>query len=56
MSIDRLAMTRRHFFNRSSTGIGITALASLLDEPVGELTTRLLGPVRRLVADGLLRR
>jgi hypothetical protein len=32
MSIDRLAMTRRHFFSRSSTGIGITALASLLSE------------------------
>ena len=32
MSINRLAMTRRHFFSRSSTGIGITALASLLSE------------------------
>src|SRR2546426_8443623 len=32
MSIDRLAITRRHFFSRSSTGIGITALASLLCE------------------------
>jgi hypothetical protein len=32
MSIDRLALTRRHFFSRSSTGIGITALASLLCE------------------------
>jgi hypothetical protein len=27
----RLAMTRRHFFARTSTGIGIAALASLLD-------------------------
>jgi len=34
----------------------VAALASLLDEPVGALTSRLLGPVRRLVADGLLRR
>src|SRR5438552_7010114 len=32
MNIDRLAITRRHFFSRSSTGIGITALASLLSE------------------------
>jgi methylase of polypeptide subunit release factors len=34
----------------------VAALAALLDEPVGDLTGRLLGPVRRLVADGLLRR
>jgi methylase of polypeptide subunit release factors len=39
-----------------SLGQIIAALASLLDEPVGEITSRLLGPVRRLVADGLLRR
>jgi methylase of polypeptide subunit release factors len=39
-----------------SLGQIVAALASLLDEPVGELTNRLLGPVRRLVADGLLRR
>src|ERR1043166_4220788 len=32
MSADRLALTRRHFFSRSSTGIGIAALASLLSE------------------------
>src|SRR6516225_1111871 len=32
MSIDRLALTRRHFFSRSSTGLGIAALASLLSE------------------------
>jgi hypothetical protein len=28
---DRLSMTRRHFFGRTSTGIGVAALASLLD-------------------------
>jgi hypothetical protein len=32
MSIDRLALTRRHFFSSSSTGLGIAALASLLSE------------------------
>jgi uncharacterized protein DUF1501 len=32
MSIDRLALTRRHFFSVSSKGIGIAALASLLSE------------------------
>src|SRR5215467_12642378 len=32
MTIDRKAITRRHFFSRSSTGIGIAALASLLSE------------------------
>ena len=32
MTIDRLGMTRRHFFSRSSTGIGIAALASLLPD------------------------
>ena len=32
MSIDRLSVTRRHFFSLSSTGIGIAALASLLSE------------------------
>src|SRR2546428_12766597 len=32
MSIDRLALTRRHFFSRPSTGVGIAALASLLSE------------------------
>src|SRR5215475_12946869 len=32
MSIDRLVLTRRHFFSLSSTGIGIAALASLLSE------------------------
>ena len=34
----------------------VSALASLLDEPVGDLTGRVLPSVRRLVADGLLRR
>src|SRR5437868_7991780 len=28
----RLGMTRRHFFSRASTGIGVAALASLLSE------------------------
>jgi hypothetical protein len=39
-------------------GVGqiLAALAVLLDEPVGELTSRLLPVVRHLVADGLLRR
>ena len=32
MSIDSHALTRRHFFSRSSTGLGIAALASLLSE------------------------
>jgi len=32
MSIDSRALTRRHFFSRSSTGLGIAALASLLSE------------------------
>jgi len=32
MSIDRLALTRRHFFSQSSKGLGIAALASLLSE------------------------
>ena len=32
MSIDTRALTRRHFFSRSSTGLGIAALASLLSE------------------------
>src|SRR5947199_3064670 len=32
MSIGGQALTRRHFFSRSSTGIGIAALASLLSE------------------------
>src|SRR5437763_16566706 len=32
MNIDRLALTRRHFFSLSSKGIGIAALASLLSE------------------------
>ena len=32
MMIDRLALTRRHFFSLSSQGIGIAALASLLSE------------------------
>ena len=32
MSIDRLSVTRRHFFSRSSKGIGIAALTSLLSE------------------------
>ena len=32
MSIDRLAVTRRHFFSLSSKGIGIAALMSLLSE------------------------
>jgi hypothetical protein len=32
MSIDRLALTRRHFFSLSSKGIGIAALMSLLSE------------------------
>ena len=32
MSIDRLAVTRRHFFSLSSRGIGIAALMSLLSE------------------------
>src|SRR5262245_58171380 len=32
MSMDRLALTRRHFFSLSSRGIGIAALASLLAE------------------------
>lgn len=32
MTIDRLAITRRHFFSQSSTGIGIAALASLLSK------------------------
>ena len=32
MSIDPLALTRRHFFSVSSKGIGIAALASLLSE------------------------
>jgi hypothetical protein len=32
MSIERLAVTRRQFFSRSSTGIGIAALMSLLSE------------------------
>jgi hypothetical protein len=39
-----------------SLGQIIGALAGLLDEPVGQLTGRMLGPVRRLVADGLLQR
>jgi methylase of polypeptide subunit release factors len=39
-------------------GVGqiLAALTVLLDEPVGELTSRLLPLVRHLVADGLLRR
>ncbi len=32
MSIDSLGLTRRHFFSRSSKGIGIAALVSLLSE------------------------
>ena len=32
----------------------VAALAQLLDEPVGELTGRLLPAVRGLVTDGLL--
>src|SRR5215813_9662524 len=32
MSIDSRALTRRHFLSRSSTGLGIAALASLLSE------------------------
>src|SRR5215472_779079 len=32
MSIDSRALTRRHFFSHSSTGLGIAALASLLSE------------------------
>jgi hypothetical protein len=32
MSIDSRALTRRHFFSRSSTGLGIAALASLLSD------------------------
>ena len=32
MSIESLALTRRHFFSLSSRGIGIAALASLLSE------------------------
>src|SRR5712675_1202356 len=32
MSLDHLALTRRHFFSRSSKGIGIAALMSLLSE------------------------
>src|ERR1043165_690881 len=32
MNIDRLALTRRHFFSLSSKGLGIAALASLLSE------------------------
>src|SRR5499427_10864164 len=32
MNIDRLGLTRRHFFSLSSKGIGIAALASLLAE------------------------
>src|SRR5689334_9363599 len=32
MTIDRLALTRRHFFSLSSSGLGIAALASLLSE------------------------
>jgi SAM-dependent methyltransferase len=39
-------------------GLGqiVGALAGLLDEPVGQLSGRMLGSVRRLVADGLLQR
>jgi SAM-dependent methyltransferase len=39
-----------------SLGQIVGALAGLLDEPVGQLSGRMLGPVRRLVADGLLQR
>ena len=32
----RLLLTRRHFFGRSATGIGIAALASLLNRDLGQ--------------------
>jgi hypothetical protein len=34
----RLAMTRRHFFSRTSTGIGIAALASLMEPKLSAAT------------------
>src|SRR5438067_12680891 len=38
MSVDRLGMTRRHFFSLSSTGIGIAALTSLLSDDASAST------------------
>ena len=38
MSVDRLGMTRRHFFSLSSTGIGIAALTSLLSDEASAST------------------
>ena len=37
MMIDPLAVTRRHFFHRTAAGIGIPALASLLEAETGGL-------------------
>ncbi|MDO5627649.1 MAG: methyltransferase [Mobilicoccus sp.] len=35
-------------------GVAVTAIAALLDEPAGDVRGRIVGPLRELVADGLL--
>ena len=40
---DPLSVTRRHFFGRASKGIGVAALASLLDPKAGAATNGLAG-------------